>query len=683
MIGQRIGNYRVVRQIGEGGMGVVYEVVRDDIGGKAAIKVLRPEFAPNSETAGRFFNEARAANLIDHPSIVRIFDCGQLPSGAPYLAMELLSGESLHQRLLRERRISESATIRLGRQVAAALAAAHAKEVIHRDLKPENIFIVPDGEASGGERAKLLDFGIAKLARAHTGAVHTQTNMVMGTPIYMSPEQCKGSRHVGDRADVYALGGILFEMLAGRPPFIAEEPGEYIGMHLYKEPPSLSSLVPTATLALQRLVDAMLSKEPLQRPAMKTVTALLKSLSNLSSDVISVADLAGDDNQDGETQLDLRGSTEKATANLRSLARRSTDPAPPPAAAGEAPRSAMAPVRVHAETPLPADLKPLDPTTSRRVPAPHLPPAGQLPQSSSVPSVPRPAEGGWAALSGASTAPPTPKLPADSGAAALGGAAKTNLDESTAMMNADMVATLWPIQAASLPPDWQPVFLEPPAASAGNLDPDSALSDSPGKPRRSLGRRLRRLRFQLKRWVTIWLDTFVPNNRNTPTEVRRARLRAGIGLGILVLAIGAGLFVLRHRKPSQAENGKALPLPVAPPVAPPVPPIAVPPKESLGPPVPPELMRALDQAAALAESGKFIAAMKAARTAAKQYEHPVGWLTMGKYACRAGNLERANDALDHLPYDRPANRPERIELISACRALGVVAGSSGHLRKSR
>jgi serine/threonine-protein kinase len=198
----------------------VYDAVDRSLERRVAIKVLRAEFAMKTEIAARFFNEARAANLIEHPGIVKIFDYGQLPSGAAFLAMEYLAGESLHQRLTREKRLSETDTIRIGRQVAMALTAAHAKKVIHRDLKPENIILVPDIEAPSGERAKILDFGIAKLAREHSTAITTDTSVVMGTPVYMSPEQCKGGKSVGDRADVYALGVMLFEMLAGRTPFV-------------------------------------------------------------------------------------------------------------------------------------------------------------------------------------------------------------------------------------------------------------------------------------------------------------------------------------------------------------------------------------------------------------------------------------------------------------------------------
>ena len=128
-----IGHYRVLRQLGEGGMGVVYEAVRDDIGIRAAVKVLRPEFARNMEISTRFFNEARAANMIQHPGIVKVFDYGHLPTGEAYLAMELLEGESLRQRLEQRSRLNEADSMRIARQIAAALASAHAKNIVHRD----------------------------------------------------------------------------------------------------------------------------------------------------------------------------------------------------------------------------------------------------------------------------------------------------------------------------------------------------------------------------------------------------------------------------------------------------------------------------------------------------------------------------------------------------------------------
>ncbi len=288
MVGSRIGKYRLVRQLGEGGMGVVYEAVREDIAARAAIKVLRPEYAANPELAGRFFNEARAANLIAHPGIVRVFDYGAEEGGIAYLAMEYLDGESLWKRIERHKRIALPEALRIARQIASALAAAHDKQIVHRDLKPDNIFVVPDSEAPGGERIKLLDFGIAKMADEYRGAVRTQLNYIMGTPAYMSPEQCRGSKGIGAPVDVYALGVILFEMLAGQAPFVAVEPGEYLAMHMLQPPPRLSDLVPNLPPPLVEMAWKMLAKEPSERPTMAQVADMLRRLLWMSGEAITV-----------------------------------------------------------------------------------------------------------------------------------------------------------------------------------------------------------------------------------------------------------------------------------------------------------------------------------------------------------------------------------------------------------
>jgi serine/threonine-protein kinase len=279
-VGQRIGNYRVVRRLGAGGMGVVFEAVQEAIGRRVAIKVLHPHLVRDRELNVRLFNEARAVNLVSHPGILSIFDFGELPGGEAYLVMEYLEGTSLRDRLAAgaEGAMSGDDRLRPFRQIAAALAAAHERGIVHRDLKPDNVLIVPDPEGPGGERAKVLDFGLAKLAAAHqpAGALATRSGIVMGTPVYMAPEQCRGSGDVDERADVYALGVMLYELVAGRPPFVARGAGEIMAMHIYREPPPLGAGALPGEL--EALVRAMLAKDPAARPRMREVAAALERI---------------------------------------------------------------------------------------------------------------------------------------------------------------------------------------------------------------------------------------------------------------------------------------------------------------------------------------------------------------------------------------------------------------------
>src|SRR5262249_11683258 len=150
---------------------------------------------------------------------------------------------------------------------ASALVAAHAKHIIHRDLKPSNIMLVPDPDVPGGERVKVVDFGIAKLSGDQgPSQLKTRAGAILGTPTYMSPEQCRGAGEVNDKSDIYSLGVVIYEMLSGRPPFVADGEGEVMAMHLYQAPPPLHSLIPTLPLDLVNLVHSMLAKVPEQRP---------------------------------------------------------------------------------------------------------------------------------------------------------------------------------------------------------------------------------------------------------------------------------------------------------------------------------------------------------------------------------------------------------------------------------
>jgi serine/threonine protein kinase len=265
MEGVRIGGYRVLRQIGEGGMGTVWMAKHNMIGRHAAIKILRPEYSVQRSIVARFFNEARAATAISDPGIIQIFDFGYHTDGSAYLVMELLSGEPLDRRLKRLGVLPVGNALRLCRQVASAIGAAHAGGIIHRDLKPENIFIVRDSEVPGGERAKVLDFGIAKLA-GDLGTHHrTEASAILGTPTFMSPEQCRGAGEVGQQSDVYSLGCVLFMLVTGRPPFDTKAMGTLIMQHMVDPPPCPSTRMPAIPAEVDDLILRCLAKSPADR----------------------------------------------------------------------------------------------------------------------------------------------------------------------------------------------------------------------------------------------------------------------------------------------------------------------------------------------------------------------------------------------------------------------------------
>jgi serine/threonine-protein kinase len=285
MIGETVNNYRITSLLGEGGMGAVYAAEHPFMGRKAAIKVLRREFAEDVSLVERFMNEARAANAIRHPNIIDIIDVGRLPSGIPYLMMEFLEGESLAHRLTRGALgVPEAVDIML--QTTAALAAAHGKGIVHRDLKPDNLYLVPDDSASNGIRVKVLDFGIAKLrADMSGGMAKTQAGSLMGTPPYMSPEQCRGvSEDVDHRTDVYAMGIILFEMLCGEPPFMSAGWGDVVLAHLTKPPPSPRTRNASIPESIEVVIMKALAKAPGERFQSATeMRSALRALSSVST----------------------------------------------------------------------------------------------------------------------------------------------------------------------------------------------------------------------------------------------------------------------------------------------------------------------------------------------------------------------------------------------------------------
>jgi len=267
--GLRIGRYEVGDRLGKGSFGVVHLARDVELGRDIAIKVLKPEYLGKPSVVQRFLKEARAAATIGHPGIVTVFECGQIANtgtradGNAYIAMELLRGESLTDRIGREGRLPVETVIAIGRQLASALAAAHGAGIIHRDLKPDNVFLIPDSAVHGGERVKLLDFGMAKLTELD-GAPQTHSKMILGTPRYMSPEQARSSAKIDHRTDIYALGCILYELACGRPPF-AGDAGEVIVQHQSAPLARPSSIVDVPT-PLDALIVSMLAKQPDERP---------------------------------------------------------------------------------------------------------------------------------------------------------------------------------------------------------------------------------------------------------------------------------------------------------------------------------------------------------------------------------------------------------------------------------
>jgi serine/threonine-protein kinase len=259
MIGETIGSYKVLSQIGRGGMGIVYLAEHPLIGRKVAIKVILPEHSQQGDTLARFFNEARATARLRHPSLVDTIDFGTHRDGSAYIIMEYLEGENLGSRLKRVGKMPVWEAARLTRQVAEGVGVAHAAMIVHRDLKPDNIFLSPH-PATGDDQAKILDFGIAKLTGPDEGGTHTRTGVMVGTPLFMAPEQCRGSGQVDHRADIYSLGCILYRMLCGQPPFNYSGIGELIAAHLTETPPAPRSIDPSIPEDFEAIIVRALSK---------------------------------------------------------------------------------------------------------------------------------------------------------------------------------------------------------------------------------------------------------------------------------------------------------------------------------------------------------------------------------------------------------------------------------------
>lgn len=288
-VGQIIGDCRIRALLGEGGMGAVYladHLVRRH---RVAVKVLVAGSTDKRDLISRFLNEARVTAALSHPNIVQVLEAGQLADGLPYLVMELLEGETVGERLRRVHQLPVAEAVGVAVQTAAALGAAHAAGIIHRDLKPDNLYLTHDPHAPERVRVKVLDFGIAKLRGDQPADLaRTRTGAVLGTPTYMSPEQARGlSRELDQRADIYALGVILYEMLAGTPPFVSEGFGDLLMMHVLEAPAPLVGRRRDVSSALEAIVLCALAKRKEDRFAtMSEMTAAL--LAEVPNPVITV-----------------------------------------------------------------------------------------------------------------------------------------------------------------------------------------------------------------------------------------------------------------------------------------------------------------------------------------------------------------------------------------------------------
>ncbi len=280
-----VGSYRLVREIGRGGMGAVYEAKHIVLPRKAAIKVMHSDLKKQPGMATRVVQEAAILEDIRHPGIVRVYECALLPDHRPWIAMELVEGETLASRLLHRGTLPPYEVATLLAEITDVLAAVHARGVVHRDLKPDNILIAP---ADPEFPLRVIDWGVARLGPL--GRL-TLDGLTPGTPIYMSPEQATG-RNIAAPCDMYSLGVIAYELLTGHPPFDGRTLAEVVSMHLASAPEPLAELC-KAPAELCDLVHRMLDKQPSHRPGAIEVRQMARALAMELSCVYESIEITG------------------------------------------------------------------------------------------------------------------------------------------------------------------------------------------------------------------------------------------------------------------------------------------------------------------------------------------------------------------------------------------------------
>jgi serine/threonine protein kinase len=327
---QHIGEYAVVRKLGEGGMGAVYLAEDAKLGRKVAIKTMKPELAANAADRERFLREARAAASVEHDNIVPIWGVGQAVDGTPFIAMPFLQGEMLDDRLRREPVSAVGLIVKVAREVADGLAAAHAKGLIHRDIKPGNVWLEGDLSAKSlneqVRRCKILDFGLARSVDKEEAQL-TVSGAILGTPAFMAPEQARGEK-VDHRADLFSLGATLYRMATGRRPFTGSTAMAVLLALATESPPPVLELAPAFPPSLASLIERLLCKDAAGRP--QSATEVAESVRRIAKELV------------GKSKSSARLTP--AAPVLPPLPRVAPKPPPLPKHAGEAPALAKSPV---------------------------------------------------------------------------------------------------------------------------------------------------------------------------------------------------------------------------------------------------------------------------------------------------------------------------------------------------